>query len=58
MPKFSFESEFSLNDALIALGMEVVEPVEMKVDRPFIFLISDDDTGTILFAGRVLNPES
>ena len=110
MPKFSFESEFSLNEALIALGMEdafgdgadfsgmtgsrdlqisdvihkafvdvdeagteaaaatavimvesameVVEPVEMKVDRPFIFLISDDDTGTILFAGRVLNPES
>ena len=110
MPKFSFESEFSLNEALIALGMEdafgdgadfsgmtgsrdlqisdvihkafvdvdeagteaaaatavimvesameVVEPVEMKVDRPFLFLIGDDDTGTILFAGRVLNPES
>jgi serpin B len=110
MPKFSFESEFSLNEALVALGMEdafgaeadfsgmtgsrdlhisdvvhkafvdvdeagteaaaatavimvesameVVEPVEMKVDRPFIFLIRDDDTGTILFTGRVLNPES
>jgi serpin B len=109
MPKFSFESEFSLNEALVALGMEdafgagadfsgmtgsrdlqisdvihkafvdvdeagteaaaatavimvesameVVEPVDMKVNRPFIFLISDDDTGTILFAGRVLNPE-
>ena len=110
LPKFSFESEFSLNEALITLGMEdafgdgadfagmtgsrdlhisdvihkafvdvdeagteaaaatavimaesaieVVEPVEMIVDRPFIFLIGDDETGTILFAGRVLNPES
>ena len=109
MPKFSFESEFSLNEALIGLGMadafgdgadfsgmtgnrdlhisdvvhkafvdvdeavteaaaatavimvesaiEMVEPVEFKVDRPFIFLITDDDTGTLLYAGRVLNPE-
>lgn len=42
---------------MVESAMEVVEPVEMKVDRPFIFLIRDDDTGTILFAGRVLNPE-
>jgi serpin B len=30
--------------------------VNMTIDRPFIFLIRDIQTGTILFIGRVLNP--
>ena len=33
-----------------------LEPIEVTIDRPFIFLICDIETGTILFVGRVINP--
>ena len=108
MPKFEFESAFSLADTLAAMGMPVAfspaeadfsgmtgdrslfiadvihkafvsvdeagteaaaatavvmaasampgEPVEVTLDRPFIFLIRDIGTDSVLFVGRVLNP--
>jgi serpin B len=108
MPKFEFESEFSLKKTLATMGMPVAfsdgadfsgmtgnrellisdvihksfvsvdeagteaaaatavimratglpvgEPVEVSLDRPFLFLIRDISTGSILFVGRVANP--
>jgi serpin B len=32
------------------------EPMTLTLDRPFVFLIRDIQTGTILFIGRVMNP--
>ena len=29
-----------------------------RADHPFIFIIQDDETGSILFMGRVVNPTS
>ena len=34
------------------------EPVEVTVDRPFVFLIRDIQTGTLVFVGRVVNPSA
>jgi serpin B len=109
VPKFTYESEFNLNDALIALGMTdafdpgradfsgmdgardlyisdvlhkafvsvdeegteaaaatavimsltsapMGEPITFTIDCPFIYMIRDQQTGTILFLGRVLDP--
>jgi serpin B len=32
------------------------EPVDLKIDRPFLFTIQDKPTGEILFLGRVVDP--
>jgi serpin B len=33
-------------------------PVQLTIDRPFIFVIRDENTGAILFAGRVMDPNA
>ena len=34
------------------------DPIPVTVNRPFIFLIRDRATGTVLFLGRVMNPKT
>jgi serpin B len=41
---------------IMKLTAAVEEPAEMTMDRPFIFLIRDLETGAILFVGRVVEP--
>ncbi len=42
----------------VAIGLTSIpaNPVDLKIDRPFLFLIQDKPTGAILFLGRVTNP--
>jgi serpin B len=109
LPRFTYESAFSLKDALEGLGMTDAfdpdradfsgmdgnrdlyissvqhkafvavdekgteaaaatavimgvtsapagEPITLTIDRPFIYLIRDGQTGSILFLGRVVDP--
>ena len=110
MPKFTYESEFSLKEALVEMGMpsafanadfsgmdgtrslfiddifhkafvdldeegteaaaatavvvaltaapEPVPPIDVKVDRPFVFMIRDTETDAILFVGHVIDPSA
>jgi serpin B len=49
-------TEAAAATAVIMLGAAPLPPVEVMIDRPFIFMIRDIETGAILFLGRVTNP--
>jgi serpin B len=40
-----------------AMGWKPPKPFEFIADRPFCFWITDDQTGSILFIGRVEDPQ-
>jgi serpin B len=109
MPKFEFESDYSLVEYLSEMGMPIAfsgaadfsgmtgnrdlfigeilhkafvsvdeagteaaaatavvmeltaapeEPIEVRINSPFVFMIRDIETGSILFIGRVMNPSA
>jgi serpin B len=33
-----------------------MDEVELTIDRPFLFFIEDQQSGTLLFGGRVVDP--
>jgi serpin B len=41
---------------VMAASAAPMDPVQLTVDRPFIFQIRDATTGSVLFFGRVMNP--
>jgi serine protease inhibitor len=47
-------------DAAIAVSLTVMgrpeQPIEVHVDRPFLFAIQDAASGTCLFFGRITDP--
>ncbi|MEJ2046788.1 MAG: serpin family protein [Dehalococcoidia bacterium] len=44
----------------VIVGLTAIpeEPVTVNIDRPFVFMIRDISTGTVLFLGRILDPGS
>ncbi|XP_010418444.1 PREDICTED: serpin-Z1-like [Camelina sativa] len=39
-----------------ALGMEPPKKIDFVADHPFLFLIREDNTGTVLFVGQLFDP--
>jgi serpin B len=48
-------TEAAAGTAVIMVLSAIVPEVEVSIDHPFIFLVRDNETGAILFMGRVLD---
>jgi len=46
----------SASAAVVTLCMRMGDPLDFVADHPFLFLIREDSTETIIFVGQVLNP--
>ena len=44
--------------AIIMSVQSMPQPVKMELNRPFIFAIYDNQTNSVLFLGRVMNPSN
>ena len=51
-------TEAAAATAVVMLRGAAVAPVELTVDRPFLFWLYDRPTGSVLFMGRVLDPSA
>jgi len=51
-------TEAAAATAVVMLRGATVAPVELSVDRPFLFWLYDRPTGSVLFMGRVLDPSA
>jgi serpin B len=43
---------------IVGLTAVPAQPVTVNIDRPFIFMIRDIETGALLFVGRILDPSA
>jgi serpin B len=49
-------TEAAAATAIVMSYTSIHDPLQVTVNRPFIYLIRDKQTGAILFLGRVINP--
>jgi len=50
-------TEAAAATAVVMMKSVAVMPLEFKADHPFVFLIRENHTGSILFIGRIVDPE-
>jgi serpin B len=49
-------TEAAAATGVIMTSIKAIVPAEFRADHPFVFLIRDNRTGSILFLGRLVNP--